>query len=77
VKIGIAVDPDRRLSVLQEGSPEILELVATRPGTVVDERRLHERFAEARAHGEWFDATPEILLWLDTLNDGADLMDES
>jgi hypothetical protein len=54
VKIGWAVDPWKRLSTLQCGSPVELQLVACVPGGPADERAMHRRFASLRAHGEWF-----------------------
>lgn len=56
VKIGSTHgDPNRRLKELQTGSSEPLRLLGTLDGAEW-ERELHERFAEWRLHGEWFDA---------------------
>lgn len=55
VKIGIASDPHGRLRALQTGSPLRLRLLATIPNCGPEtEADLHSRFAEHRAHGEWF-----------------------
>lgn len=55
IKIGKATDPARRLSVLQVGSPDRLEVVALIPDPLnLLERRLHMTFAKQRSHGEWY-----------------------
>lgn len=56
VKIGRTTSIGVRLKHFRIGSPAPLELVALIPGTAEDEKRLHERFAHARSHGEWFRA---------------------
>lgn len=61
VKIGCTKLPAIRLAAMQVWSPEILEIVATAPGTFGDERRLHRQFAAHRLHGEWFEASPSVL----------------
>jgi hypothetical protein len=60
VKIGFSAKPQARASVAQVGSPLPLELERVCDGTRGDEAALHERFSDARAHGEWFRLTPEI-----------------
>lgn len=59
MKIGIAADPWERLDTLRTGSPEELLLVAFIPATDARcmEREWHDRFAEDRLRGEWFNAT--------------------
>lgn len=61
VKIGVANDPKKRLADLQRTSPIELEIIGSRPGDTFVERELHERFADFRAHGEWFEPSPVIL----------------
>lgn len=56
VKIGIAKNPESRLKFLQTGQPMDLHLLWSVPGSF--ESQLHERFAEYRVRGEWFDLTP-------------------
>lgn len=66
IKIGVADDVDRRLATLRLMSPDKLELL----GVVVcqkygdTEKMLHARYAEARAHGEWFYAVPNLVNWI-------------
>lgn len=55
VKIGWAMhSPAKRLRELQTGNHQPLRLMAYFPGSLEDERRLHETFAELRFRGEWF-----------------------
>ncbi|RSS59816.1 GIY-YIG nuclease family protein [Streptomyces sp. WAC01280] len=56
VKIGVAVDPAKRLATLQVGSPARLAILWTVLGDM--ERALHRSFSAYRVHGEWFDLTP-------------------
>jgi Meiotically up-regulated gene 113 len=56
VKIGYAVDPKKRLAMLQTGQPLTLSLLWSCHGD--HEQALHRRFAEHRVRGEWFDLTP-------------------
>lgn len=45
---------EKRLRELQIGSPYVLEIVASFPGTQGDEHKLHDTFHKQREHGEWF-----------------------
>ncbi len=60
-KVGIAHDPQRRLTTLQAGSPARLllhlALPAPRPVAAAAERVAHQALATQRLHGEWFSAT--------------------
>jgi hypothetical protein len=57
VKIGYTKgDPKKRLASLQTGQPMALSLLWAAPGDY--EHALHQRFAEHRVRGEWFDLTP-------------------
>jgi hypothetical protein len=55
VKIGISVDPNKRLASLQTGAPVGLRLLWTAPGGRPLEQHLHGHFAERHVRGEWFD----------------------
>ena len=39
-----------------------LILMGLKPGTLADEKRLHEEFSHFRKHLEWFDL-PEAQVW--------------
>ena len=65
VKIGIADDPDARMTMLQVGCPYPLVLMATRSFTtrqeaIQCEQRLHKRFGKSHVRGEWFHLTQEL-----------------
>lgn len=61
VKIGFTKNsPSARLRELQTGSPQELCIIATEPGSICNERALHDRFADYRLHGEWFAMCAEI-----------------
>jgi uncharacterized phage protein (TIGR02220 family) len=65
IKIGHSIDPVQRLVALAACASEELELLA-----VCDDREahLHEQFAFARAHGEWFRPCDEIHAKIRELN---------
>lgn len=69
VKIGWAKDPELRRKKLQTGSPELLIVVATQPGTVLDEKALHKRFEALRCApgSEWFKLRPPLAEYVDGL----------
>jgi hypothetical protein len=54
VKIGVSDDPRARLSSLQTGSSQPLDLVAEMPGDERYEAAIHSAFADCRCKGEWF-----------------------
>lgn len=60
VKIGLAVDVQRRFAQLQAMSPEPIHLLGVIEGDRALECRLHRRFALNRHHGEWFNLTSSI-----------------
>lgn len=54
VKIGMTVDPEKRLRDLQTGNPRTLRIRHVIPGDRSTEKALHARFEPARIRGEWF-----------------------
>lgn len=64
VKIGKANCVKGRLSTLQTGHYTDLELLLTLPGGYEVERELHNRFADKRVRGEWFNLTSDDLEWV-------------
>lgn len=65
VKLGRSVEPQKRLRSLQRMSPTPLTLIATIPEHLVSEEEAHERWSEQRAHGEWFEPSPELRAWIE------------
>jgi Meiotically Up-regulated Gene 113 (MUG113) protein len=67
IKIGRAANPEKRLRALQTASPFDLAVRALikscRPGQ--DESSIHHDLAEWRIRGEWFDADPAVLEFID------------
>lgn len=63
-KIGLTIDIDRRMSQLSRQSVFPLRLVDTQPSEdmVSDELFWHQKFANHRVHGEWFDLSDEQVL---------------
>lgn len=49
--------PRERLAGMQVFSPERLVCLGVIPGTRATERKLHEKLAHRRSHGEWFRPT--------------------
>lgn len=65
LKIGFTKsNPSGRLAQLQTGSPTELMLLAMHPGSMDDERFIHDFFAYARLHGEWFEMDENLFAHL-------------
>lgn len=64
IKIGIAVDAQKRLRHLQTGSPTRLRVVAVIPGGAMGEVLHHRRFDDDHLHGEWFELSEELLAYI-------------
>ena len=61
VKIGKAINPERRLSELEHMNGRELRLLAIFPDSGdTGERRLHAKFLSLRSRGEWFKYGPRI-----------------
>ena len=61
IKIGHSAVPRDRMTALQCGFPEPLEILAIIPNAIIDEPTAHKRFAHLRMSGEWFRAAPELM----------------
>jgi hypothetical protein len=67
IKIGFTVQLEKRLSSLQTAHPSKLQLLATIPGTYEYEKSLHQRFANFRLNGEWFEPHPDLLAFISVI----------
>lgn len=61
IKIGSAVDVQKRLEQLQSGAAAPLFLLAAIPGGMTEEKALHRKLAKHRLRGEWFQPTDDVL----------------
>jgi len=67
IKIGYTNNLDKRISDLERRFQVGLDCLATTPGGADKEQRLHRRFDHLRERGEWFRAAPELLDYIDSL----------
>lgn len=65
IKIGFSAKVGRRLSGLQTGHHRKLSLIGYLPSTGNEELDLHEKFKHLHIRGEWFDAGPDLLAFID------------
>lgn len=65
IKIGWAIDVSARMAILQCGSPVVLTVIHSEMGTKKREKGFHKLFAAHRRHGEWFEAAPDILTYIE------------
>lgn len=61
IKVGLALDVERRLAQIRTMSPVPIRLLAIVEGGRAQEHQYHKRFADHRLHGEWFNPHPDIL----------------
>ena len=67
IKIGISVDPWKRLASFQTSHHNELELLAVMPGSEDLEAGLHRSFARFSKRGEWFEQNPQLLAFIETV----------
>src|SRR5690554_5965022 len=60
IKVGYASDATTRLTKLQTGNPDRLEMYVLVRASYPCERLIHEAFSDDRIVGEWFRATPKL-----------------
>lgn len=70
LKIGYSRFPGARVSNLQVGNPNGLELAGLIAAPRIVEEALHHLWREYHARGEWFHDNGDILGWLDEMTDG-------
>lgn len=68
VKIGWAIDPERRLAELNVGSPARHKLLGFVRGTKEHECELHRLCVKERIRGEWFRNEGVVSLFIERLN---------
>jgi hypothetical protein len=71
IKIGYSTRTAVRLRELTNWSPVPLEVIVTIPGAYQLETRLHQCFAFAHLHFEWFAPVDPLLRGIDALRNGA------
>lgn len=75
-KIGVTLNPSKRLSQLNTGSPDVLSyaILADCKDIYRAEMELHQRYAGQRIKGEWFELSPadlvDIRRYLDSTSRG-------
>ena len=67
VKIGYAKNAQERFHLVQVHCPVELKLERVLEGSLEKEAELHERFADCRRRGEWFEITPALDAFMATL----------
>lgn len=67
IKIGLALDVEKRLRGLQTAHHEPLSVLAVTGGGQPQEIAYHRRFAAHRLHGEWFEPHEDILAEIERL----------
>lgn len=65
IKIGGSRNPMRRLAGMASASPKDLQILAT--SNCFDEWKLHAFYARERLRGEWFEASPRLLAFIEIL----------
>ena len=66
VKIGYAAIVENRIRHLQVSSPYPLILLASSPGSTIDEKKIHAILKKHRLNGEWFEPHPEVFDFIKT-----------
>ena len=68
IKIGFTTGSVKvRLRALQTAHPYRLKVLATLNGNRSYEKELHQRFAQFRLKGEWFEPHPDLLAFISVL----------
>lgn len=67
IKIGQTMDVRKRLKALQLANSDPLELMGFVVAQIAYENRLHRKFRQFHARGEWFCGDPELIAFIDVL----------
>lgn len=73
IKIGWSETPLERLKGLMAWSPFELELLATAPGPLRLEYKVHSRFARSHRRSEWFEPDTDLIVGISALRAGKSL----
>jgi hypothetical protein len=65
LKIGVAVDVNKRLETLRVGNPADLIVRGAIRGGYAEEKHLHRLFGKLRMRGEWFGRAETILEYVE------------
>lgn len=70
IKIGSSWKPADRMRTFMAWSPFPLEVITTTAGGVQLERNIHNCFADAHSHSEWFHPVPRLLKAIEDIKAG-------
>lgn len=64
IKIGFTENLEKRIQGMLTATPGTIKVLATRPGTLAEERVLHQRFAHLRVSREWFRPEEDLITYI-------------
>lgn len=70
IKIGFTTNFDKRITMLQNGYPEKLTLLACTLGTEETEEAIHVELQKHRLRGEWFNPHDDVLAKIASIGGG-------
>ncbi len=65
IKIGFSGSAIVRMGDLQTSHHRPLKIMLTIPGTMDDERKMHQKFKHLRIAGEWFKPAPDLMAFIE------------
>lgn len=75
IKIGFSKNPGARIRELQTSHHAQLRMLGEIDGSLNDERRLHEKFANHRIRREWFAPTQDLMDYIRSVLDENPFLD--
>lgn len=75
VKIGVAIDPIKRMATHQISCPHELQIIAIADWPHHQENAIHNQLVRAWVRGEWFKMTGEVNSLIATMNGGGCIAD--
>lgn len=64
IKVGFAVNPEKRFKAIQGCNHEKLEIIAVIPGVHSLENKIHKDLRGYNIHGEWFRPDKEVIEYI-------------